>query len=94
MDQAGAGNHDGQVKERARRSGQILAESRRATGHRAWWFSIQEHRNDTHRSSLCLEQREESRGPWLTVAMMRPGCVRHEALLVGRGWETFGAVPS
>jgi transposase len=32
VDQAGAGNHDGQVKLKARRSGQIRIESRRVTG--------------------------------------------------------------
>jgi hypothetical protein len=30
--QAGAGDHDGQVEEKARRSGQILTESHRVTG--------------------------------------------------------------
>jgi hypothetical protein len=39
-----------QVIPKARRNGQILGESLRGHRHRAWWLSIQEHRNDTHRS--------------------------------------------
>jgi hypothetical protein len=46
---AGAGNRGGRVVSRARRyDGQIYHEPRQGHRNRACWFSVQEHRNDTH----------------------------------------------
>ena len=52
--QAGAGNHSGQVKSKARRNGQIRSESHRGHRHQTWQRPTQEHRNDTHRSVVSL----------------------------------------
>ena len=64
MGQTGAGDHDGQVKDKARRSGQIQTESRRGHRHRAWRSSTQEHRNDTHRSDFLVEPGQITHSVW------------------------------
>jgi hypothetical protein len=48
----------GQVEDKARRSGQILSESRRGHRRRAWWSSLPEHRSDT---LTDLERRNSER---------------------------------
>src|SRR5215213_772910 len=47
--QAGVGNHDGQVRRKARRNGRIRRESHRVTATEPGGPPPQKHRNDTHR---------------------------------------------
>lgn len=55
--QAGAGDHSGQVVSKARHRRPDLPRATLSHRHRAWWFSIQEHRNDTHRSTRPCSSR-------------------------------------
>ena len=81
--QAGAGNHDGQVRWKARRSGQICRESHRVTDTEPDGPPPRSTRNDTHRSVAP----GGVAGRMLTVPRPHPQEFRDDVVAVARRGE-------